>query len=100
MKMVIDVLNPYAFLLIPLFAVFFFLIGRKLKFQDKRKKWEYIIVRILVVTLLASSLAQIQVKKVSKDMTTIFVVDMSDSLKDKQDDVKKERKTIKYGEEE
>ena len=85
--MVIDVLNPYAFLLIPLFAVFFFLTGRKLKFQDKRKKWEYIIVRILVVTLLASSLAQIQVKKVSKDMTTIFVVDMSDSLKDKQEDV-------------
>lgn len=85
--MVIDVLNPYAFFLIPLFAVFFFLTGRKLKFQDKRKKWEYIIVRILVVTLLASSLAQIQVKKVSKDMTTIFVVDMSDSLKDKQDEM-------------
>ncbi|MBQ3514899.1 MAG: VWA domain-containing protein [Lachnospiraceae bacterium] len=85
--MVIDVLNPYAFLLIPLFAVFFFLTGRRLKFQDKRKKWEYIIVRILVVTLLASSLAQIQVKRVSKDMTTIFVVDMSDSLKDKQDEM-------------
>ena len=85
--MVIDVLNPYAFLLIPLFVLFFIYTGRKLKFQDKRKKWEYIIVRILVVTLMVTSIAQIQIKKVSKDMTTIFVVDASDSLVDKQDEI-------------
>lgn len=77
--MSIEISNPWWLLLIPVVVAGLIVSGRFLRIQSIRKKTEYLVMRGLIAGLLILSLCGLSLRITTKEVTTIFLVDMSDS---------------------
>ncbi len=79
--------RPYALLLIPAaFAIVIF-ISTKLRMQNRAKKNKYIAFRCIVIMLMILVLSGISINRRQDETTTIFLVDVSDSVSASTDEV-------------
>ena len=85
--MSIEVSNPWWLLLIPVVVAGLIYSGRFLRIQSHRKKIEYLVMRGVVALLLILTLCGLSFRITSKEVTTIFLVDMSDSNEKNLDDI-------------
>lgn len=79
--------RPYFLLLLPVVFVAVILVAGKLRIQNKAKKNKYIAFRIIVMVLLVLVLSGISLDKRQDITTTIFLVDVSDSMSAHLDEV-------------
>lgn len=77
--MSIEMSNPWWLLLIPVIIAGLVLSERFIRMQNKGKKIKYIIMRSLIGILLVLTLCGLSFKITTKQVTTIFLVDVSDS---------------------
>lgn len=77
--MSIEMSNLWWLLLIPVVAAGLIVSGKWMRMQNKRKKVEYLVMRGLIGLLLILTLCGLSIKVTTKKVTTIFLVDMSDS---------------------
>ncbi len=77
--MSIEITNPLWLLLIPVVAAGLIVSGRYFRMHNKKRKIKYMIVRGIIALLLILTLAGLSVKITTKQITTLFLVDMSDS---------------------
>ncbi|OLS03274.1 VWA domain-containing protein [Tissierella creatinophila] len=86
--MAIDFINKSLLILLPiaLFIVFYFKDGLN-RLNDRRKK-AVLILRVLIVTFIVLSIAGISIKKYTKEISTIFLVDLSESARDSREKFK------------
>lgn len=77
--MSIEMSNPWWLLLIPVVIAGLLVSERFFRMQNKGKKIKYIIMRGLIAILLIFTLCGLSFKITTKKVTTIFLVDMSDS---------------------
>ncbi|MCM0650311.1 VWA domain-containing protein [Clostridium swellfunianum] len=77
--MSLEILRPYAFIIIPLAILFIAIMARFMIRMTRKKKVSILIFRVLVFTFLALALAGISIKWTIDTTTTMFVVDASDS---------------------
>lgn len=77
--MSIEMSNPWWLLLIPVVAAGLIVSGKWIRMQSKGKKVEYLVMRGLIGLLLILTLCGLSIKVTTKKVTTIFLVDMSDS---------------------
>lgn len=75
----LEILRPYAFIIIPLAILFIAIMARFMIRMTRKKKVSILIFRVLVFTFLALALAGISIKWTIDTTTTMFVVDASDS---------------------
>ena len=78
---------PWILLLIPVVVGLLIFSMRFMYSRNMAQKISRILVRFIVATLLILALSGITFKLVGKDVTTIFLVDVSDSVKEKRGDV-------------
>ena len=86
--------RPAWLILIPFVIAGLIYSGKFLRIQNKAKKIKYIVLRILVMVLLVFALAGIGVKWGTDETTTIFLVDLSDSTKESQDEMEAYLKNV------
>ena len=72
--------RPYFLVLLPILILLVLGIGRKLRIQNKAKKIKYITFRCVVMALLILTVSGISIDKRQDMTTTIFLVDVSDSM--------------------
>lgn len=72
--------RPWFLVLLPIFILFVIGIGRKLRIQNRAKKIKYIAFRCIIFTLLVLTVSGISIDKRQDMTTTIFLVDVSDSM--------------------
>lgn len=86
--MAINFNNPIILILIPiaLFIVFYFKDG--LNRLNNRRKKSVLILRTLIVIFIVLSIAGFSIKKYTGEISTIFLVDLSESAKDIREDFK------------
>ncbi|MBQ8982475.1 MAG: VWA domain-containing protein [Lachnospiraceae bacterium] len=77
--MSIEITNPLWLLLIPAVAAGLVLSGRYFRMHNKKRKIKYMIVRGILALLLILTLAGPSFKITTKQITTLFLVDLSDS---------------------
>lgn len=77
--MSVEVSNPWWLLLIPVVAAGLVFSARYFRMQNKEKKIKYIIMRGIIALLLILTLCGLSIKVTTKQVTTLFLVDMSDS---------------------
>ncbi len=75
----IEIARPILLILIPLFIFGYIYSAKFLRIKNKGRKISYITLRIIVVTLLVLALSGVSIKWSSDKVTTIFLVDLSDS---------------------
>ena len=85
--MSIEVSNPWWLLLIPVVVAGLIYSGRFLRIQSRRKKIEYLVMRGVIALLLILALCGLSFRITTKEVTTIFLVDMSDSNEKNLDDI-------------
>ena len=78
---------PWILLLIPVVIAALILSMKFMYSRNMASKISRILVRTLVATMLILALSGITFKIVGKDVTTIFLVDVSDSVKERKDEV-------------
>lgn len=78
--------NPGYLLLIPVVIILLLISMRFMLVQNKRAAIGTMIVRGVLAVLLILALGQMSVKWVGKNVTTIFLVDVSDSVKEQRND--------------
>lgn len=78
--MQIEFLRPWALLLFPLCIVLVWLLSKKMRIRSRMKKASYIAIRVVILLLLVFSLSGLRIQMNSKMTTTIFLVDVSDSM--------------------
>ena len=81
--------KPLYLLLIPLVIVLLIFSMKFMFTRSKKTKIGQIIMRSLVATLLILALSQITLKITGKSVTTIFLLDVSDSVREQKDEVVK-----------
>ena len=74
----IEVLRPIYLILIPIFMIFIIYLGKSI-IEDKKRRRLIIIIRCIIAMLLTLSLVNITVNKITKDTSTIFLLDLSHS---------------------
>ncbi|MBR3039832.1 MAG: VWA domain-containing protein [Lachnospiraceae bacterium] len=79
--------NPWVLLLIPVIIAALIFSMRFMYSRNTAQKISRIIIRALVASLLVLALSGITFKIVGKDVTTIFLVDVSDSVRERKDEV-------------
>ncbi len=79
--------HPWVLLAIPVVIGLLIFSMRYMYSRNMAQKISRILVRFLVATLLILALSGITLKRVGKDVTTIFLVDVSDSVKERKNDV-------------
>ncbi len=79
--------RPWFLLLIPVVIGLLIFSMRYMIAQNKKTRIGQVIVRSILATALILALAQVSVKWVGRDVTTIFVVDVSDSVREQRDEV-------------
>ena len=79
--------HPWLLLLIPVVIAALIFSMRFMYSRNMAQKISRIFVRALVATLLILALSGITFKIVGKNVTTIFLVDVSDSVKERRDEV-------------
>lgn len=77
--MSIEMSNPWWLLLLPVVIAGLIVSERFIRMQNKERKIKYIIMRGVIALLLILSLSGLSFKITTKKVTTLFVVDMSDS---------------------
>ncbi len=83
----IEMNNPWWLLLaLPVLAGLI-LSGRWFRMQNRGKKIKYMLMRMLMALLLILSLCGVSIQFISKETTTIFLVDMSDSNEKNLNDI-------------
>lgn len=80
--------NPWAFALIPGIVVFIFLAARNLRFRSISGKCMIITLRILLMTCLVIAMASPEIKSFYDRTATVFIADVSDSVKKSGDEIK------------
>lgn len=85
--MSIEMSNPWWLLLIPVVIAGLILSERYIRMQNRGRKIKYIIMRGLIALLLIFSLCGLSFKITTKKVTTLFVVDMSDSNEKNLEDI-------------
>lgn len=85
--MSIEMSNPWWLLLIPVIIAGVIISGRFIRISNKQKKVEYMVMRGIIAGLLVLTLCGLSVKLTTKQITTIFLVDMSDSNKENLTDI-------------
>ena len=80
---------PWVLLLIPVIIAALIVSMKFMYSRNMAQKVSRILVRFIVASLLVLALSGITFKIVGKDVTTIFLVDVSDSVKERKDDVAK-----------
>lgn len=78
--------SPGFLLLIPVVIVLLIVSLRFMVMQNKKTAIGQIIVRSILAISLILALAQLSVRWIGKDVTTIFLVDVSDSVKEQRDE--------------
>ena len=78
---------PWVLLLIPVVIVALIISMKFMYSRNMAQKVSRIFVRAIVASLLILALSGITFKVVGKDVTTIFLVDVSDSVKERKDEV-------------
>lgn len=78
--------QPWVLLLIPVVIALLIFSMRYMVIQNKRTKIGQIIVRGILAVALILALSQISLKWMGKDVTTIFLVDVSDSVKEQREE--------------
>ncbi len=79
--------RPLFLLLLPVIIGLLIFSMRYMIAQNKKTRIAQVAVRFLLATALVLALAQVSIKWVSKDVTTIFLVDVSDSVREQRDEV-------------
>ncbi len=79
--------RPYFLILLPIVAAVVLYIARGLRIRDKAKKNKYIAFRIFVMWLLVLALSGVSLGKRQDKTTTIFLVDVSDSMSSHRDEI-------------
>ena len=74
-----EMTNPWWLCLIPVVIAALVVSQRWFRMQNKRKKTEYLVIRGVIAVLLILTLCGLSLKWTTKKVTTIFLVDMSDS---------------------
>lgn len=77
--MSIEMSNPWWLLLIPVVVAGLVFSGRFFRMQNKGKKIKYLVMRGLIAALLVLTLCGLSFKITTKKVTTIFLLDVSDS---------------------
>lgn len=85
--MSIEMSNPWWLLLIPVVIAGLIVSERFIRMQNRGRKIKYIIMRGVIALLLICSLCGLSFKISTKKVTTLFVVDMSDSNEKNLDDI-------------
>lgn len=85
--MSVEVSNPWWLLLIPVVAAGLVFSARYFRMQNKEKKIKYIIMRGIIALLLILTLCGLSIKVTTKQVTTLFLVDMSDSNENNLEDI-------------
>lgn len=81
--------RPYFLVLLPILILLVLGIGRKLRIQNKAKKIKYIAFRCVVMAFLILTVSGISIDKRQDMTTTIFLVDVSDSMASHSAEVQK-----------
>ena len=76
--------NPWYLLLIPAVIILLIISMRFMLVQNKRAAIGTVIVRSILAIMLILALSQLSVKWVGKNVTTIFLVDVSVSVKEQR----------------
>lgn len=79
--------NPWYLLLIPVVAVFLLITQKFMFTREKGVKIGQMLVRMLLFLALIFALSGFNVKFTGKETTTIYLLDVSDSVRDKKSDV-------------
>lgn len=79
--------RPWFLLLIPVVIGLLIFSMRYMIAQNKRTRIGQVVVRSILATALILALSQVSVKWVGRDVTTIFLVDVSDSVREQRDEV-------------
>lgn len=75
----IEISRAYAFILIPVILIFMYIFLKKCK-DLKRSNLVNLISRILIITFIVSGIADITLSIKGKNISTIFILDISDSM--------------------
>ena len=86
-KMSIFFENPWYLLLIPVAALFLFITQRFMFTREKGSKVGQIVVRAILFLILILALAGFTVKFTGRSTTTIYLLDVSDSVRDSRQEI-------------
>ncbi|MBE6071209.1 MAG: VWA domain-containing protein [Clostridium butyricum] len=81
----IEITRVYALLLIPIVVLIFYLISKKLKDVIRRDKF-VLISRILILILIIAGISDITINLRGKNVETVFLLDVSDSMSEFKDE--------------
>lgn len=79
--------RPWFLLLIPVVIGLLIFSMRYMIAQNKKTQIGQVVVRSILATALILALAQVSIKWVGRDVTTIFLVDVSDSVREQREEV-------------
>ena len=79
--------RPWFLLLLPVVIGLLIFSMRYMIAQNKKTRIGQVVVRSVLATALVLALAQVSVKWVGRDVTTIFLVDVSDSVREQREEV-------------
>lgn len=79
--------RPWFLLLIPVVIGLLIFSMRYMIAQNKKTRIGQVVVRSILATALVLALAQVSIKWVGRDVTTIFLVDVSDSVREQREEV-------------
>lgn len=85
--MSLEISNPWWLLLIPVVVAGLIVSAKYFRTQNKGKKIKYIVMRGIIMLLLILTLCGLSIKMTSRQITTLFLVDMSDSNERNLEDV-------------
>lgn len=79
--------RPWFLILIPIIIGLLIFSMRYMIAQNKKTRIGQVIVRSILATALVLALSQVSIKWVGRDVTTIFLVDVSDSVREQREEV-------------
>lgn len=82
--MQIDFLRPYVLVLIPIAAILLIVTGKRIRSKSRFRRNKYIVIRVMVYVLLILALSGSGIRLRSDQTTTIFMLDVSDSMKNQK----------------
>lgn len=85
--MSIEMNNPWWLLLVPLVIAGLIISQRYFRMQNKGRKIKYLVMRGVIASLLILTLCGLSFKITTKKVTTLFLVDMSDSNEQNLEDI-------------
>lgn len=83
----VEISNPWWLLLIPAVIAGLILSGRFIRIYNRQKKLEYLLMRGVIAGFVVLALCGISIKLTTRQVATIFLVDMSDSNKENLTDI-------------